>query len=282
MSVFMAMLLGLVKGLTVFLPVSESAHEAILYNLFHLEVPQEGNSFFEFLLNLSTLLSIVMVYHRELGELIHDASDFLKGRTMDYGTSEDRFPPTIRIIFLIFIGTLPLLFTLPISTHSQTLTDNTVFVGLALIAMGIVLFAGDSLIKPGRLNDKTMSIRDSFVIGIAQAVTVIPGLSRIGTTVTVGLLRGLGKDYSVRFSIFLSLPSVIIYIVISFFAAFRGGIVWTSFFSYLLGFIVSVFTGYLAILVIRLLTIKRKMKWFSFYLWATGLLTVILSLVQKV
>ena len=219
-----------------------------------------------------------MVYHRELGALFRDASDFLKGRTLD-GTSEGRFPPTIRMIFLIFIGTLPLIITLPFNTHSETLMANTIFIGFALIATGAVLFAGDKLIKTGRFNDKTMRASDAFMIGLAQALAVIPGLSRTATTVTVGLTRGLGKDFSVRFSVFLSLPSVVIYILISFFAAFRGGIIWTSFFSYLLGFVISVFTGYLSIMILRLLTIKRKMAWFSYYLWGMGLLTIILSLI---
>ncbi len=277
MSVFMAMLLGLVKGLTVFLPVSESAHEAILYNLFHLTVPEEGNGFFNFLLSLSTLISIIMVYRRELGDLLHDGSDFVKGRTVEYGESDGRFPPTIRMIFFIFIGTLPFLLTLPLSAHSVLLKENTVFVGAALIAMGVVLFVADRQIKIGKLSDKTMRSKDAFIIGIAQALSVIPGLSRTGATVTTGLALGFKKDFSVRFSVFLSLPSVVVSIIISFFAAFRGGILWTSFFSYLLGFIVSIFSGYLAIMVLRLLTIKRKLSWFSYYLWVVGLATIILS-----
>ncbi len=278
MTVFMAMLLGLLKGLTVFLPISESAHEAILMNLFQLNVPEDGYGFFALLLNLSTLISIIMVYHRELSAILRDGADFARGRSLDYAGSDGRFPPTIRMIVFIFIGTLPLILTLPLNTHTGLLMDNTVFVGLSMLAMGAILFASDKLIKPGRVNDKTIRSRDALVIGLAQALSVIPGLSRAGTSVTVGLSRGFGKDFSVRFSIFLSLPSVIISILVSFFAAFRSGIVWTSFFSYLIGFIVSIFAGYLAIMIFRLLTIKRKLRWFSYYMWGIGLLTIILSI----
>ncbi len=277
MSVFMAMLLGFLKGATVFLPVSNSAHEAILYNLFQLNVPEDGNGLFEFLLSLSTLISIIMVYHRELGLLFRDGADFLKGRSLDYTAGEGRFPPTIRMIYFIFIGTLPLLLTLPFNTRQDQLLNNTVFIGGAMIATGVILYASDKMIKPGRLSDKTMRASDAFVIGLVQALCVIPGLSRTGTTVSVGLARGLGKDFAVRFSIFLVLPSVVISFLVAFFAAFRSGILWTSFFSYLLGFLVSIFTGYLAIMILRMVSIKRKMSWFSYYLWVVGLLTIILS-----
>jgi undecaprenyl pyrophosphate phosphatase UppP len=134
MTVFMAMLLGLLKGITIFLPISESAHEAILNNVFHLEIPEDGNGFFSFLLSLSTLISIIMVYHRELGALFRDGSDFVKGRATDDGVSEGRFQPTIRMIFFIFIGTLPLLLTLRSNTRSEILTGNMSFVGGAMIA----------------------------------------------------------------------------------------------------------------------------------------------------
>jgi undecaprenyl-diphosphatase len=278
MSVFMAMLLGLVKGVTAFLPISDSAHEAILYNLFHLTVPEEGMGFFDFLLSLSTLISIIMVYHRELGALLRDGADFARGRTQSYGEIEGRFPPTIRMIFFVFIGTLPLLITLPFNTHAGLLMANTVFVGVVMLASGAIQFVADKMIKTGRKSEKTMRSADAFFVGLAQALCVIPGLSRTGTTVTVGLTRGFGKDFSVRFAVFLSLPTVVISIIVSFFAAFRGGIVWTSFFSYLLGFIVSILTGYAAIMVLRYVTIKRKMRWFSYYMWVAGLITIILSL----
>ena len=280
MSVFMAMLLGFFKGVTVFLPISESAHEAILYNLFHLNIPEDGNGFFNFLLSLSTLISIIMVYHSELGALLRDGADFVRGRSLDYNSGDGRFPPTIRMIYFIFIGTLPLILTLPLSTRSASLMENTVFIGVAMLAMGAVLFAADKMIKIGQLSDKTMRASDAFFVGIAQALTVIPGLSQTGTTVVVGLARGLGKDFSVRFSIFLALPAVIINMLVYFFGAFRSGILWTSFFSYLLGFIVSIFTGYLAIMILRLVTIKRKMRWFSYYMWVAGLITIILSLTR--
>jgi undecaprenyl pyrophosphate phosphatase UppP len=164
MSVFMAMLLGLVKGVTVFLPISDSAHEAILYNLFHLTVPEEGKGFFDFLLSLGTLISIIMVYHRELGAILRDGADFARGRSFSSGESEGRFPPTIRMIFFVFIGTLPLLITLPFNTHAGLLMANTVFVGAVMLASGTILFIADKTIKTSRKSEKTMRSVDAFLV----------------------------------------------------------------------------------------------------------------------
>ena len=123
-----------------------------------------------------------------------------------------------------------------------------------------------------------MNTKDALIIGIAQALSVIPGLSRTGTTVSVGLSRGFGKDYAVRFSVFLSLPSVLVAIIISFFSSFRSAVDWSSFFAYLAGFIVSIFSGYLSIQILRLAVAKRKLKNFAYYIWLLGIVTIILSL----
>lgn len=277
LSVFMAILLGLLRGVTLFLPISSTGHQAILQNILGLEYPPK-NDLFELLLNLSTLISIVMVYHREIAVMISDTAEFLRGRTSDNPMSEGRLSPSSRMIYFIIIGTLPLLLAIPINDRIDILMSNTTFVGVAMVIMGALLFFTDKLVKTGRRNEKTMNTKDALIIGIAQAVSAIPGLSRTGTTATVGMVRGLGKDYAVRFSIFLSLPSVIVAIIISFFSSFRSAFDWSSFFAYLAGFIVSIFSGYLSIQLLRIAAAKRKLRNFAYYIWLIGIVTIILSL----
>lgn len=277
MSVFMAILLGLLRGVTLFLPISSSGHQAILQNIIGLEYPPK-NGLFELLLNLSTLISIVMVYRREIAVMISETSDFLKGRTSDNPMSEGRLSPSLRIIYFIIIGTLPLLLAIPINDRIGILMSNTTFIGIVMVTMGTLLFLTDKLVKTGRRNDKTMNTKDALIIGVAQALSAIPGLSRTGTTVAVGMSRGFGKDYAVRFSIFLSLPSVVVAIIMSFFSSFRSAVDWSSFFAYLAGFIVSIFSGYLSIQVLRIAAAKRKLRNFAYYVWLVGIVTIILSL----
>lgn len=277
MSVFTAMLMGLLRGVTQFLPISSSGHQAIIQNIFGLEYPAK-NGLFELLLNLSTLISIIMVYRREIAGMIRESADYLKGRTSDDPMSEGRLTPSLRMIYFVIMGTLPLLLAIPINDRLDVLMGKTIFVGIAMIVMGAILFFTDKLVNAGRKNERTMKTRDALLIGIAQALSAIPGLSRTGVTVSVGMSRGLAKDFTVRFAIFLSLPTTLIAIIISFFSSFRSAIDWSSFFAYLVGFVVSVFSGYMAILILRLVAAKRKLRNFAYYIWFLGILTIILSL----
>jgi undecaprenyl-diphosphatase len=182
------------------------------------------------------------------------------------------------MIYFIIVGTVPLLLAIPINDRIGILMGNLTFVGFSMITMGALLFFTDKLIKAGRKNEKTMKTKDALFIGIAQAIAAIPGLSRTGATLSVGMTRGLGKDFAVRFSVFLSLPTILIAIIMSFFSSFRNPIDWSSFFAYLVGFIVSVAAGYFSIQLLRLAAVKRKLTNFAYYIWLLGLVTIIFSI----
>jgi undecaprenyl-diphosphatase len=277
MSVFVAMLLGLLQGATVFLPISYSGHQTLFLNILKIEAPASG--LFSFLMNLSTFVSIWLVYRRELGQLLREGIDFLRGRAYENPMNEGRLSPSIRLIFFIIVGTLPLILSVPISKRIDVLFQSGIFVGFAMIATGLLLFASDKLIKTGKKSEKTMSAKDALFIGLGQALATIPGLSRIGTVVVIGQTRGLGKDFSVRFAVFLSLPSVLVSVVAAFFSLFKGGTDWTSFFVYLVAFIISVLTGYIALQMLRLMVRRRKLRNFSYYIWAVGVIIIILSFI---
>ncbi|MEL4105626.1 undecaprenyl-diphosphate phosphatase [Oscillospiraceae bacterium WX1] len=279
MSFFTAILLGLIQGITSFLPVSTSAHQAIIHNLFHLDVPSEGIGFFNFLMNLSTLVSIFLVWRDELVSMFQEGADFLRGKTETNHVGEGRLTPPLRMIYFIVIATLPLILSVPINQRADILMENVTFVGCAMLAMGAVLYASDRFIHYGKKAEKTMDTKDALIIGLAQAFAAIPGLSRVGTSLSLSLAQGLDKDFAVRFSVWLSLPSLLIATFISFFSIFKGGMTWPSFFTYLVAFILSVLTGYLAIQTLRILTAQRRLKYFAFYLWGAGFLTVILSFI---
>ncbi|NMA24918.1 MAG: undecaprenyl-diphosphate phosphatase [Clostridiales bacterium] len=280
MSVFMAMLMGLLRGVTQFLPISDSGHQAIIENIFGLEYP-EKNGLFKLLMNIGSLVSIIMVYRREISSMLSESSDYLKGRTSDDPLNEGRLSPSLRMIYFIIIGTLPLLLAIPINDRLGILMSKTVFVGIAMIIMGALLFFTDKLVKAGRKNEKTMKTKDALLIGVAQALSAIPGLSRTGVTVSVGMTLGLGKDFSVRFAVFLSLPSILVAIIISFFSSFRTAVDWSSFFAYMVGFVVSVLSGYVSILILRVAAAKRSLRNFAYYVWLLGIIAIILSLTLK-
>ncbi len=280
MSLLMAIFLGLVQGVTEFLPVSSSGHLSILQNLIGLKYVEEEHLFFDVLLHLGTLIAICVVYRKELKLIFTDAKDFFKN--LRGGADDDderRLKPSLRTAVFVIIGTLPLFVMLPFYGMISKLYYKTAFIGFALIITGTILFVADRFIKPGRKDDKTITLKDAIIIGCAQAVALIPGLSRSGTTITTGLAQGLEREYAVKFSLLLSLPAVLGSTLLSLISAFSGGINWKAVPAYLVGLAVAAVVGYFAIKLIQKIVDNGKFGKFSYYCWAVGLLAIILSLI---
>jgi len=278
-SVFVSLFLGLVQGITEFLPVSSSGHLSILENLFKLNYSENDHMFFEVLLHLGTLISICIVYRSEIGAMISDGLEYLRMRN-DPDTDEPVvLKPPARVLLFVLVGTIPLLVALIFSNSISRLFSETGFIGFALLITGGLLYVSDRYIKKGAKNEKTMSLADALVIGCAQAVATIPGLSRSGATITVGLARGLNGNFAVRFSLLLSIPAVIGATIVSFFKALRAGVDFSAFPSYFVGFIVAAVVGYFAIQLLRRLMSKGSFGKIAYYCWGVGALTLILSLV---
>ncbi len=279
MSFLTAILRGLLQGVTVFLPISYSGHKALFQTLLKLDLPSDG--LLKFFMNASTFVSILLLYRKDIGRMLREGVDFLKGKTYEYPLNAGRMAPPLRVLFFIIVGTVPLLLVTPISKRTDVLMGKTVFVGLCMAALGAVLCITDKFVRAGRKGEKTITGKDAFYIGLGQALAVIPGLSRIGITVALGMTRGLKRDFSVRFSIFLSLPSVVISVLVSFFALFKSAVDWSQILGCLAAFVISVLAGCVSIQTLRIALKKKKLRYFSYYLWVVGAAAVVLSLTLK-
>ena len=279
MKVLMSMFLGLVQGITEFLPVSSSGHLSILQNLFHLEYSENGNLLFDVLLHLGTLVSIFVVYWKDIKSMVTDGLDFLRRRSEPDSDEPIVLKPPGRVLLFVIIGTIPMFVAVLFKNNVERLFTNTAFIGFALIMTGGLLFVSDRYLKKGSKTEKTMSMGDALVIGLAQAVAIIPGLSRSGTTISVGLARGLSGTFAVRFSLLLSIPAVLGSMVVTLYSAIRGGADFSLLPIYLAGFIVAAIVGYFSIQVIRMLMNKGKFDNLAYYCWGIGALTLILTLV---
>jgi len=236
---------------------------------------------FEVLLHLGTMISICFVYRKEIKAMVSDGLEFLRMRS-DPDLEEPLVPkPPARALLFVFIGTLPLLlvFVLTMFIDIKQLFFNTGFVGFALIVTGGLLFVSDKFIKRGNKTEKTMTLMDALVIGFSQAVAVVPGLSRSGTTISVGLTRGLAGSFAVRFSLLLSIPAVFGATLHSLYSVIRSGADFSLLPVYLAGFVVSTVIGFFAIGLIRRLMSKGSFGKFAYYCWAVGALTLILYFV---
>jgi len=276
MTVILALFLGLIQGVAEFLPISSSGHLAIFQNLFRMDYAEDDHLLFDVLLHLGTLVSICAVYRVEIREMISDGIEYLRLKSDSNADEPVALKPPGRALLFIIVGTLPLFvfFFIPVSR----LFTNTYFIGFALIVTGCILYVSSKFIKEGNKTDKTMTLADALFIGLAQAVAVMPGLSRSGTTISVGLARGLTGAFAIRFSLLLSIPAVLGATLVAIYRAITGGADFGLLPMYLSGFIIAAGVGYFAIQFLRRIMTMGKFGNFAYYCWGIGLITIIWSL----
>ena len=181
-----ALILGILQGITEFLPVSSSGHLVIGQKLLGINVP--GNAF-EVILHIGTLMSILVVFWPDIHRLLGDITDY---NTRIY-------------IFTLLLGTTPAIIVGLLSKDQiASMFDNTYTVALALIVTGIILISSKWF-----LNKKSdLTLIKGFNIGLAQALAIIPGISRSGVTICTGLMMGLSTKEAARFSFLLAIPAI--------------------------------------------------------------------------
>ncbi|MCL2079851.1 MAG: undecaprenyl-diphosphate phosphatase [Oscillospiraceae bacterium] len=278
MPVFMAIFLGIVQGVAEFLPISSSGHLAVFQNLFNLNYYEEQHLLFDVVLHLGTLISIVVVYWKDIREMLRDGISYLRMKSDSNDDEPVVLKPPGRALLFVLIGTLPMALSMIFYNSISLLFANTFFIGFAFLITGGLLFVSSKYIKQGNKTDKTMTAVDALIIGLAQAVATLPGLSRSGTTIVVGLSRGLTGAFAVRFSLLLSIPAVLGATLVSFFKAVAAGFDLMQLPTYLAGFVVAAGLGYVMIQTLRRIMSKGNFGYFSYYLWALGLIVITWSL----
>ncbi len=277
MNIFMAAFLGLIQGLTEFLPVSSSGHLSILQNLFKLDYAESEHLLFDVLLHVGTLAAVFVFYWKDIRTMVKDTVGFIAGNTNDSG-EQGRFKPSVRMVFLIIIATLPLVVVLPFMDSIERLAGNTPFISFALIVTGLLVYISGKLAE-GRKTEKTSTVLDAVIVGAAQAVATIPGLSRSGTTITVGLSRGYKREFAVRFSFLLSVPAILGSTVVTLIKAISAGINWANVPAYLVGMLIAGVVGYFALVFLKKLVMSGDaFSKFAYYCWGIGILSLIISL----
>lgn len=274
MSIWNAVLLGLVQGIAEFLPISSSGHLSIVNNLF--KMSNDGHMFFDVLLHLGTFISILIVYWQDLKEMFFEVISFAKLGPLA-GQPREHYPMA-RMFLMIVVATLPLLLVLPINDQLERLYYSNVFIGIAIILTGCMLYVADRM-KPGKKTERNMTMLDALIIGLCQCVATIPGLSRSGTTITAGIATGLRRDYAVKFSFLMSLPAVLGANLISLIKAVGEGVDWASAPAYLLGMVVAMVSGIGAISLLKYISAKGRFGGFAYYCWVMGVLSIVLSMI---
>ena len=273
----MSILMGIIQGVAEFLPISSSGHLALFQTFFGMENMEEKYMFFTVLLHFGTLISVCMVYWRDIVDMIREfflGIAALAGRK-DTGVAP---PPARRMVMLIIIATVPLFVMVFLRDAVNQLFSNSIMVSCALLATGFILFFSDRMAR-GHKTAKNATVADALIVGCGQALAVIPGLSRSGTTISVGMMRGFDRAFAVRFSFLMSLPAVLGATILKAVDVVQEwGVDLSLLPKYLLGMAFAGVVGYFSIGLVNLLTAKGKFGAFAYYCWGAGALFLVLSL----
>ena len=278
MSLLHAVLLGLIQGIAEFLPVSSSGHLAIAEHLLGMSGAAEIPEFFDVLLHLGTLLAVFVAYWNDIRDMVVEF--FCGVRDLAHHTTPVPMPPARRMILLIIVGTLPLFAILPIKDLVEGLADNMYFVAGALIVTGFLLFASDR-VRKGRKTERSATLVDVLLVGVAQAIATCPGISRSGTTITAGCFVGFERKFAVRYSFLMSIPAILGANILALKDALESNIVVAEIPVYLVGVAVSAIVGYACIRLLKMIAAKGKFGAFAYYCWAVGALTLVLKFIQN-
>jgi len=275
MTAGLAILLGLVQGLTEFLPVSSSGHLVLVQTFFGGSNPEADYMLFDVLLHFGTLLSVFIAFWGDIRELLIEFFGWVR----DGFRLENR--PYRRFIVMVLITIVPMFPVLLLKDKLDALFSNTLFVGCALLVTAVVLLLSE---RAPRLRKDAANATwlDAFLIGCAQAVAVVPGISRSGSTICAGLLRGISRDFEVRIAFIMSLPVVfganLLEVGDALAQAESTGIPIPM---YLLGVVVSLVSGLLAIRMIRFVTNKGHFRPFVVYCSLVGILSIAASIIVR-
>lgn len=275
MSYLMSVVLGFVQGVAEFLPISSSGHLSLFQHFFGME---QADMMFNILLHFATLIAVCIYYFRDIRDMVCEFFLWL-GDLMRPGKKGGEVPEARRLVLLIVLGTLPLFVILPFKDAVEQINNSPALVSCALLLTGTILFLSDRMIK-GKKDARTAGVKDVLVVGLAQGLATVPGLSRSGTTITAGLAMGFDRKFAVRYSFLMSLPAVLgatlleVVDVVGTPGAFDPALLP----KYLVGMAVAGVVGYFAIGLVNLLVKKGRFGSFAYYCWAAGALFLVLSL----
>ena len=287
MKILFGIILGLIQGLAEFLPISSSGHLALAESIMglgsgggaELIAAMDGSAFFNIMLHLATLVAVIIAYWSDVKAMVLELFSMIGGVGRGEGLAS-RNIPVRRLILMIILSTVPLFVIVPFHHAIESLGGIPWFIGAALIVTGLLLFIADHMPR-GRKTERDMTVVDALVIGAAQALATIPGLSRSGTTITAGMGRGLNREFAVRFSFLMSLLSVTGAVILSLVDVIQDGVDAGLLPACIVGMIVAGVTGYLSIKLLQRIVAKGRFGGFAYYCWGVGVLSIVLSLVIK-
>lgn len=252
-----AILLGIIQGLTEFLPISSSGHLVVFHDLFGFH---DGSLLFDVFVHVGTLVPVVVVFRKDIAALL---------------TTRRRW------LLLLAVGTVPIVCVGVLLHDAIELAFATSrWVGLLLVLNGVVLFAGSRLDTLRR--KQPAGWLHAVTVGLAQAVAILPGISRSGSTISIGLATGLDREDAARFSFLLAIPAILLALAYKLWQVVGGAdqVAADMWGPIAAGTLVSMLVGYGALRGLLAVVRRHRLWWFGWYCLGAGAALLVYHLVQ--
>ncbi|PIR26706.1 MAG: hypothetical protein COX62_07675 [Deltaproteobacteria bacterium CG_4_10_14_0_2_um_filter_43_8] len=266
LSLFKALFLGFLQGATEFLPVSSSGHLVLAQHFLGLTLEGQSLLAFDVCLHFGTLLAVLAYFWRDLSALFLSA--FASSQKAELSPRESR-----TFIGMVVLGTIPaVIIGLGFKDFFEQLTHEPKVAAVMLLITGTLLLA-THFAKQERIGMKNLKAWQAFVVGVFQAIAILPGISRSGTTIAAALYLKFNRDFAAKFSFFLAIPAIAGATILSIddLKHFSGDML----FATALGTLVSFLVGYACIKWLMRIIRKGKIAWFGVYCWAVGIVALL-------
>jgi undecaprenyl-diphosphatase len=267
MEIWQALILGIVQGLTEFLPVSSSGHLLLVQDLMNITMSQDETIAFDVALHAGTLVALFSYFRNDIAQLIRGF--FASVRARSVREPEQRMP------WLIIVGTVPALVVYKVfEDQIRAMEHRPLVTASMLIAVSFVFIVAERF--RGERTAEQVTLRDAILIGLGQAAALIPGTSRSGATISTGMFLGFDRAAAARFSFLLSAPVVLAAVVLSigdlasFSQSSNAFLVNT-----VVGFVASAVSGYVAVSALLRFLGGHSLAWFAAYRIPAGIFFLI-------
>ena len=274
MTYLEAAILGLVQGLTEFLPISSSGHLALLQQWFGID--ENKVLLFAVLLHVGTLVSVFIVYWKDIWELIVELCLTIKDLCTGKGLRlEER--PVRKLGVMIIVATIPTaIIGILFSDLFDKLYTSVLPIGIGLVITGFLLVMAERTGTSNRGIEK-MNFRNALFIGTVQGIAICPGISRSGSTLFGSLICNLDRKFAVKFVFLISIPSILGSAIMETPDAIAAGMEMSQLGPIIVGMAVAAVSGLIAIKTMIKIVSDKKLSYFSYYVWALGAAVIIYS-----
>lgn len=286
MSLLQAIFMGILQGLTEFLPVSSSGHLAIFKNLFHIKT--DTGILFDVLLHVGTLVAVFIVYRKDIGRMILEGFGLLGDACRNvgiffqnkFGKKDLTYRKVIKNAYrkfdmLVIVSTIPTgIIGFVAKDLVEAASEILLIPGICLIVTAILLVISDRL-PEGKKTPKNVTYTNAFGIGICQGIATLPGLSRSGTTITACVASGFDRSFAVKYSFIMSIPAILGAAVLELKDIGTVKVTAPEVASYIVGMLVAAIVGYICIKTLLVIVRKKKFTYFAIYCLAMGILSIV-------